>query len=515
MAFAEPHVGMERCLRDAVAVGRQLRFVHELAHALRAQEFVVPRLEYGRFEQVARVDVADDLARVGQLALDQRQLLLFGFRAVNGLAHHQHLVEGGRGLRHRHRVILLYDGIAEHLLVVERVAQFVRESDDISERPVEVGQHAALLRAGHAAVERAAHFAFAREEIDPVLLKRALDHVVQIRVEVAENVQQVFFGLFHRVFAVQRAQRREHVAPGQSVAVSQRAAFRLEVFTEFGHVVVHGGDQRVQRLAAHAGIVQRLVEGRRESAQAAFVQHLQLDAVQGKRGGLLDLRITGQLRFVRVFAHRGIAVVGQVAGRGQCDILSPVLYINCAGQRVVQLLPRRRAGNIHQREYLLFLFGQQIPAVFFDLPQEKRVILQRSVAFDLRLQILHAADRLLYSGLGRGDVGEHCPQPAHQRGGLHVGGIGGVHQVGVAEELFGQVADAFLDVNIPVQQIFVRYRAGDRGQLPDLFDRARQAVNVRRQRRVVKSVIQYAEVPAVITALFHEIVSSFSKIYPL
>lgn len=85
---------------------------------------------------------------VGQLALDQSQLLVVALGGIDGGADGEHLVEGGGRLCHGHGVLLAHQRVGEHLLIVEGMAQLMGQRHNIAEGAVEVGEHPALPGAG-------------------------------------------------------------------------------------------------------------------------------------------------------------------------------------------------------------------------------------------------------------------------------------------------------------------------------------------------------------------------------
>ena len=192
-------------------------------------------LEDFLLEQVARVDVHDDLRVADQAGLEDGELLLRVAGLLEDGLHDDGLAHDGGGLGQRHGRVLLQLGLAGGVgaLVVEGVPQLVGDGADLVERAVEVAQHAAFLDRRHAHAERAAALAVALFGVDPVVVEGAFGEGRQVRREAVEVLQDEVprFRLGVGFAAVPAGAKTSHQA---SFSLPSRLALALKYLRKIG-----------------------------------------------------------------------------------------------------------------------------------------------------------------------------------------------------------------------------------------------------------------------------------------
>ena len=387
-------------------------------------------------------------------------------------------------------------------MIVEGVAQLMGQGHDVAEGAVKVGEHPALLSAGHAAVKGAAHLAVTGIEVDPCLVKGPLHHVVQLAVEAAEDIQQIILGVLGGILFVALAHGGEQLVPGQAVLVAQRLALGPQILPELRHVFVHGPQQGVQGFPLHAALVQGLVQGGGIAPDLALVDDLHLDAVQGEGYGILDLVIARQLRLIGALAHGGIGIVGQIADGGQVGDAAVVLHLHAAGQVVPQSLPRRSTGDVHPGEQLLLPVGEQVLAVPADGLQQEAIGLQGRVGVHDGVQVLQPCHRPAQGGIGGGAAAELGAEMVAQTVGLGIGGVGAAPKAAEDEELVGQLLHLLLHLQEAMHQLAVVHARRLTGQGVYCRDGLVQGCHVPGKGGVVKILIQNTQIPGIVHRFF-------------
>ena len=243
------------------------------------------------------------------------------------------------------------------------MTELMCQRDDIAERAVEVGQHAALPDRRNAHIKRTADLALTREEVDAAFLKGSLDHIMHFRIKAREDFEQIVLCFLDSILLVQSAHRCKQIPPRKTALMTECLCLCTEVFAECGHIIDHRAEEGIERFALHAGCLECLVQRRFIAAHIAIGQHLLLDGIEGECNGILDLVIAGKLGVVSVFSYGCIGIIREVAYFGQRDLLAAVFGLDRGGQIVTHIGPCRCAGNIQASKQRFLTVGEQI-AVF-------------------------------------------------------------------------------------------------------------------------------------------------------
>lgn len=194
----------------------------------------------------------------------------------------------------------------------------------------------------------------------------------------------------------------------------------------------------------HAGVVERTLQGGLVAAQAAVVEHLQLDGVQREGDGVGNLRIAGQLRLIGRLARGGVRVIGEVADIGERRCAAAEIHLDRGGKIALQILPGACAGEIHARHDLLLLLAQKIAAVLFDVGQKIGIVRQHGIGGDDLVQIFLCCHKLAEGRLRADGLGELVHQAAGDGGAFAVLRVGGSAQAGIAQHALKQVRELLL-----------------------------------------------------------------------
>ena len=66
-----------------------------------------------------------------------------------------------------------------------------------------------------------------RVEINPALIERPFDHIMEFLIEIAEYIEQIVACLFGRISFIALTHRRKKIVPRQTVFVSERFCLNL------------------------------------------------------------------------------------------------------------------------------------------------------------------------------------------------------------------------------------------------------------------------------------------------
>ena len=374
------------------------------------------------------------------------------------------------------------------------MSELVRKGDDIAERSVEIGEYAALMCAGNTAVECTADLAFTRVEVDPRFVKRGFHHVVQFGVKLAEDIQKVLLRVLNGVFFVSRSHGCEQVMPRESAFVTEQFRLRTEILVEHGHVLFHRGEERVEGFPLHPGGVQGFRQRRFVAAQFAFVEHLQLDAVERKRHGFVDLFARGEFRFVCGFSHGGIGIVGKIADGGKRDSVPVVIDGEGACQTALQITPRGRTGDTHFREQGFFLVGEEVSAVLFDVGEKIAEFFQCGLFCDHGVDV-SLCDAALDEGIGSGSHAELRHELSLNACGVGIPCVCGIAEICVDEQLFHDFVHLHAAVEIGSDDLGVGHRTHVCGKIVHLCDKGVEGIDIVFECGIVESVVEDGEIP--------------------
>ena len=180
--------------------------------------------------------------------------------------------------------------LLDHHAVVG-VAQLMGQGDDVAERAVIVGQHAALADRGDVGAEGAAHLAGVGIEVDPRLIEGPLHHVGHIRREGAEMADQIRLGVLDGVGRGVFAHGREQIPPFQAAFIAQKLCLGAQILPEHRQIFLNGSDHRLERGALHPALAQGHIQRRAALAQLALGGDLLLEGVERKADAVFDLVI--------------------------------------------------------------------------------------------------------------------------------------------------------------------------------------------------------------------------------
>ena len=172
------------------------------------------------------------------------------------------------------------------------VTQLVCQRDNVAERTVKVGQHAALLQHRQVAAESTADLALAREEVDPLLVEGTLDDPGDILGEWREVLDQIRFRFIGSEGAGAFAHQGEQFVKRQAVGVAEQLCFMPQISVEARQRFVNRREHCVQRFLPHAGIEQRHVQDGIEVTQLADGVRFAFDRIQREADGVLDFIIS-------------------------------------------------------------------------------------------------------------------------------------------------------------------------------------------------------------------------------
>ena len=444
MALAQPHIRVQEILVQPVAIGFFLRLQHHPAQTPGGEELFLSVREDLRFKQIAAVNIADDLAGVHELRLQNRQALAVRLRGGIGRVVDDVFIEGGGRLRHGHGIFLVQWAVVIEIHIVEGVAQLVRQRDDVGIGSVKIRQDTALANGLDALTEGAADLPLAREEINPVVVKGLLHHGAQRFIEAAEKTQEQLPRILHRVFPVVFSHGREHVIPRHPVFMPQRLCLAAQIGPELRQVFVYRRKHGVEGFPLHARIVKRPLQGGLIAPQTAVVEHLQLDGVERKGHRIRNFGIALQLRLISLAAGCRIGIIGKIADGGERRCLSAEFHLHGGGQIGLKILPRAGAGKIHPRHDLLFLLLQKIPAVLPDIGQQIAVFRQNRVGSDDCVQVFLLCHKLPEGGLRTDDFRKLPLQAAENGCALRVLRVGSLTEPCIDTQTLGQLLQFLL-----------------------------------------------------------------------
>ena len=127
MGLADPHIGVQTAMIQAIAVALLLRLFHDLAQPVGAQELLLPQLQHLIFKFESGVDIADDLRLAPELIFQQAQPFFLGGSLGYRRGKQQALIEGGGSFRHRHSIAFVQRAMMMNTPVVIGMAQFMSQ----------------------------------------------------------------------------------------------------------------------------------------------------------------------------------------------------------------------------------------------------------------------------------------------------------------------------------------------------------------------------------------------------
>ena len=159
-------------------------------------------------------------------------------------------------------------------VALHRVAQLVGQRADVGVLAVVVDQHVRVDVVRAAVRIGARALAVVRQQVDPALVERALDHRRVVRPERRDGAEHVLLRLLGRVFELHRRhERRVEIVVVQLVDAHHPLA-KLQVAVERRQVPVHAVDEA--RVDRHRNVraVERRLERRRILPRLRVEQHL-------------------------------------------------------------------------------------------------------------------------------------------------------------------------------------------------------------------------------------------------
>ena len=370
---------------------------------------------------------------------------------------------------------------------------------------LKVGQHPALLLIGEIPAEGAAALPRPGIEVDPVLPEGPVHHLAQIGGEGAQQLHQVG----PRPLGVEALpalpQAGAQLVPGKALFIAEHPGLPAEIGVEFGEGVLHRAPQRLEGFRLHAALGHGHGHHVAVAPQLGHQVHVLLDAVEGEGHPPLDALGAGELRLEGGLAQGLVRAVDEAPELGQRVFFSVHGRVCEGGKVAPQVGPGAARAALHPAQELLGGGIQHVPALFRLLADEEAVVRQDGVGGIVRLgedEPSHPAAH--QSGLPR-HAAEQLFQPPHGAHRLAVPGIGLPAHVGELLQVGAYHPHRFL----PAQQVGQRRRV-QAVQAPDLLPvclhHPVQAGNVRLKGRVVKSVVQGAQIPAPLVC-FHAVLA--------
>ncbi len=378
MRLPGPHIFVQVALVQAVAVGGFLGLFHQVAQVIGAELGFGALLEDVFLEQVAGVDIHDDLGVVDQHGFEHRELVLRVAELLQDGLHDDGLASDGGGLGQGHGGTALQGGFASPVgaVIVVSVAEFVGDGGDLGQGAIEVAQDARLLHAADAHAEGAAALAGALLGVDPVLVEGAVGEIRQVAGEAGEVIDDESAPFFEGIAGFALTERGVDIPPGQFF-LAEAGGFGLQVFAEDGEGIVHGVEHGLQALAVHAGIVDGAVQG--VFTAAALVEGVDgtFDAVHAGRQRLTHGVEGLHLSFIGAPPDALVGVRVQVDQGGQRQFLHFAFQFeidgHLGGDGALQAAPGAGAADVELGCQAFFGFTHQVAALLGDLAQGEGV----------------------------------------------------------------------------------------------------------------------------------------------
>ena len=319
--------------------------------------------------------------------------------------------------------------------------------------------------------------------------------MAQFTVKVGEQLHQVVPCLLRGEGGGGFPHGGEQVVPRQTLFVAQGFCLGLQIPAELGQVLLDGGEHGVQSGPLHVGLLQGSLQGGVVAAQAALVDGLQLDGVQGVGHRSLDGVVGSQFRIESIPAHLGIGAVGQIPHGGKVGGFSPIGHRHGAGEVLLHLAPGVAAGELQLGHDALSHPGEQVAAGVCQIFQQEAVLAEEIVPGDQRLQIVDPGGPVFKGGNGRGALAVKPQNPAQLGAGLGIQGVGGLLQLGETRQLHHIPGQRLLQLQPPAQPLggvsFTQcfYKGFQ------LVQGALQRLHIPGKGRVVKPLIDGVQVP--------------------